>query len=99
MHLQKKEVVDTLIRDFEASLESQADRLDGLKKDLPEAFEDYRITVHAMKSVSGSIGLISLSGMAAVLEKAASKEDEDTVNRLHDVFIMEWKSCREGLQE
>ena len=66
---------------------------------LPETFGDYRITVHGMKGAAGTAGIITLSGMAAVLEEAAAKEDEDTVKQLHGIFIREWRSYKGRLGE
>ena len=99
MHLKEKKAVDTIIGEFYNTLDAQADILQNLKDSLPESFEDYRIAVHGMKSASASIGIIPLSGMAATLEKASSKEDLETVNTLHDVFVREWRSYKEGLNE
>ncbi|MCR4591462.1 MAG: response regulator [Lachnospiraceae bacterium] len=99
MRLQNKEILDSVLKEFDNTIDHQADKLQGFKDGLPETFADYRILVHAMKSASAVVGIIPLSGMAAILEKAAAAEDEETVNRLHDIFIREWRSYKEGLKE
>ena len=98
MRLQNKDVLDSVLENFELSIDQQADTLQKYKDGLPDTFEDYRILVHAMKSGSGSAGIFTLSGMAALLEKAASGEDADTINQLHDVFIREWRGFKGELK-
>ncbi len=99
MRLQSREVLDSVIGEFDASLDVQADELERIKKDLPETLGDYRIMVHGMKSAANSIGIFPLAGMAAILEKAASDGDEATIDRLHDIFIREWRCYKELLKE
>ena len=93
------EILDSVLRDFYNTLDMQADKLQGFKDNLPGTFSDYRILVHAMKSSSGSVGIVPLSGMAAILEKAAADEDKDTIDKMHDIFINEWRSYKERLKE
>ncbi|MCR4907267.1 MAG: response regulator [Lachnospiraceae bacterium] len=99
MRLQSREILDSSLCEFEAVLEEQADELQRFKNSMPETLNDYRIMVHGMKSVANSIGIITLAGMAAVLEKAAADGDEATIDRLHDVFIREWRSYKDRLKE
>ncbi len=99
MRLQNKEILDSVLSDFELSIDKQAEKLQGFKDRLPETFADYRILVHALKSASASIGSFTLSGMAAILEKAASEEDADSIDRLHDIFIRELKGYKTELRE
>lgn len=57
----------------------------------------YRIKVHAMKSSAALIGAISLSSLAKLLEYAARDENADVIERLHPVFIDEWKKLEKNL--
>ncbi len=99
MRLQDKEILDSILSEFNNSLDYQANKLQIFKDELPKTFKDYRILVHGMKSSSGSLGIITLSGMAAILEKAATNEDRETIDRLHDVFIKEWRSYKEHFKK
>ncbi|MCR5279716.1 MAG: response regulator [Lachnospiraceae bacterium] len=99
MRLQRLDILDSVLSDFRMSIDQQAERLQRFKDGLPETLDDYRIMVHAMKSTSGSVGIIPLSGMAAVLEKAAGAGDMDTINRIHDVFVQEYRSYKERLKD
>ncbi len=47
------------------------------------AWEDYRILVHSLKSVSGTIGAVRLSEAAAAMEKAAEEKDAETLRCGH----------------
>ncbi len=99
MRLKSREAVYKVLREFWDTIDHQADKLDALKEKLPGSIGDYRIIVHGMKGAAGTAGIITLSGMAAVLEEASAKEDEDTINRLHGVFVKEWRSYKERLKE
>ncbi|MCR5650696.1 MAG: response regulator [Lachnospiraceae bacterium] len=99
MRMQKKEVLDAVLSEFEDSIDIQADELQRYRDLLPDTIDDYRIMVHGMKSASASVGIFTLSGMAAVLERAASEKDTDTIETLHDLFIKEWRSYKKLLGE
>ena len=78
------------------------DNKDSLEKDTSEVtitslYDSYRIHVHGMKSVAATIGIVPLAGMAKILEYAARDKNFETLNRLHEVFIMEWNSYKDKL--
>ncbi|MCR5790506.1 MAG: hypothetical protein K6G83_11525 [Lachnospiraceae bacterium] len=52
-----------------------------------------------MKSSSNAAGILPLTGMAAVLEKAAADGDLATIDSMHPVFIKEWRAYKERLRE
>ena len=60
--------------------------------------EPYRIQVHSMKSVSQTLGIIPLAGMANVLEYAARDGKTEEIRRLHPVFIEQWGTYGNELQ-
>ncbi len=62
-----------------------------------EHFTQYRIQVHAMKSLAATIGIVPLAGMAKMLEFAARDKDMQTIEKMHGVFISEWKSYSDKL--
>lgn len=98
MRFQDRKTLESVLTDFEKSVDQQAEKLQEYKDGLPRKIEDYRILIHSMKSSSGSLGMIPLSGMAAVLEKAAAEGDLSVINKMHDVFLKEWKGCKEELR-
>ncbi len=88
-----------ILQEFHQTVDIQAEKLQGIRDKLPGSFDDYRAMVHGMKSEAGSVGIVPLSGMAMILERAAADRDLDTIESLHNVFISEWKSYKERLKE
>ena len=95
MRLQDRKVFMSVLEEFGNTLENQADTLETLKEGLPETLNEYRIQAHGMKGAAGTAGILTLSGMAAILEKAALAQDFDTIDKLHGVFVREWLDLRE----
>ncbi len=99
IHHKDKEAMLDVVRMFMVSLEYEAKELEKYYADLEtdEGIKLYRIKVHSMKSSAAMAGLIALSGMAYVLEKAAGNHDRETILRLHSVFLREWLLYKERL--
>jgi len=53
-------------------------------------WKNYGIQVHTLKSTSRTIGAESLSAMAAELEKASNREDEEVIRRMHGIMMQEY---------
>ncbi|MGN0513027.1 MAG: response regulator [Lachnospiraceae bacterium] len=64
-----------------------------------EAYRQYRVKVHAMKSSAAIIGALNVSSLARVLEYAARDKDEQTIKGVMDVFVREWLHLKELLGE
>ena len=64
-----------------------------------EAYRQYRVKVHAMKSSAAIIGALYVSSLARVLEYAARDKDEQTIKGVMDVFTKEWLNLKEMLGE
>ena len=96
LHLPSRELLTGALRDFYNVLDAHAGRLDMLFREKNEA--EYRVLVHGMKSAAATVGIIPLAGMAKVLEYAARDGEWETVSRLHEVFLREWRSYREKLR-
>lgn len=60
--------------------------------------EQYRIQVHAMKSLAATVGLMPLSGVAKILEYAARDGKISTVASITPAFLEEWRSYRQKLK-
>ncbi|MBR4208341.1 MAG: response regulator [Lachnospiraceae bacterium] len=58
----------------------------------------YGIQAGIMKTSADALGIISLAGMAEILESAAASENTATIRAVHETFIREWKSWREKLK-
>ena len=63
-----------------------------------EDFEYYRITVHAVKSTSLTIGAIKVSEDAKALEMACKGGNLDFVKQSHEAFVQEYKALIQALR-
>lgn len=62
-----------------------------------EAWRQYRVKVHAMKTSAAMIGAVSLSSFARLLEDFAKKLIIEPIKVLTDIFLEEWLSYEERL--
>ncbi len=62
-----------------------------------EAWRQYRVKVHAMKTSAAMIGAVSLSGFARLLEDFSKKLMIEPVKALTDIFLEEWLSYEDRL--
>ena len=81
-------------------LKSEADKLEQFFGEIgsEEGLNSYRIQVHSMKNSAAIVGIISLSGMAKVLEDAARNQELSTLLAMTPIFLTEWRKYREKLQ-
>lgn len=100
LHLPDKELLEYTVKEFYAQIDSAANHLESAYHEItnPVQLEQYRIQVHAMKSLAATIGIISLSGMAKILENAARNNQIDIIVSMTTIFLKEWRSYHEKLQ-
>ncbi len=100
MHLPDEKLLKYTLNEFYAQIDSAADRLEQLYEQRTEAEqrEQYRIQVHAMKSLAATVGITTLSGVARLLESASQKGDMETMVSVTPIFLAEWRSYRQKLQ-
>ena len=78
----------------------QADKASQLKHFFAEEdWDNYRTTVHALKSTSLTIGAVHLSGEAKALEMAAKEGNMDYIRSHHDGVMDEYKELTDHLKE
>lgn len=102
MHLPSKELLMETVGDFYKAIDSEADTLEKYYKECSvdeNMLRQYRIKVHAMKSSANLVGAIVLGGMAKLLENAAKDADINTIESLNGIFLKEWRSYKEKLEE
>lgn len=99
-HLPDIELLEYTVKEFYLQIDTAADKLKQAYQKISEtdALEQYRILVHSMKSLSATVGLIPLSGLAKILEYAAKDGKIDVITSLTDIFLEEWRSYRQKLQ-
>ena len=100
LHLPDRELLAFTLQEFYDQIDQAADALEQAYERLSEkdSLERYRIQVHAMKSLAATVGIVTLSGMARVLESAAKDGKIDMITAMTDVFLEEWRSFRLKLQ-
>ena len=77
-----------------------SDKTKDLNESLDKAdFENYRITVHAVKSSSLTIGAIKVSEDAKALEMACKENNLDYVKQNHKAFMDEYTTLLEVLKK
>ena len=102
LHLSEPALLMDMVSDFYKILESEADKLDGFYEKLHAdtgMVSEYRIKVHSMKSTANLIGATVIGGMAKFLEDAARHEELSVIDVIHPIFIKEWRSYKEKLQD
>lgn len=100
MHLPDMELLEYTIKEFYAQIDSAAEHLEKAYKQIaePEWLEQYRIQVHAMKSLAATVGILPLSGLAKLLEYAAKDGKINVILSVTEPFLEEWRSYRQKLQ-
>lgn len=100
LHLPDLELLEYTVKEFYAQIDSAAKNLEQSYEDIhnPGQLERYRIQVHAMKSLAATVGILSLSGLAKVLEYAARDGKIEVVQSVTPSFLEEWRSYRRKLQ-
>lgn len=103
LHLPDMELLEYTVKEFYGQIDSAADRLEEFydqicRQDEKGAFLDqYRIQVHAMKSLAATVGILPLSGAAKLLEHAAKSHKIELLS-VTPAFLEEWRSYRQKLQ-
>lgn len=81
---------------YDILLEMQAAK-PSESEDVLEAWRQYRVKVHAMKTSAAMIGAVSLSSFAKLLENFSQKRIMEPIKVLTDIFLEEWLSYEERL--
>lgn len=100
LHLPDMELLEYTVKEFYAQIDPAADHLQQAYEQIADSkwLEQYRIQVHAMKSLAATIGIFPLSGLAKTLEFAAKDGKINVIMSLTTVFLEEWRSYRQKLQ-
>ena len=104
-YLFDKELLLETLNDFVTEGKDNGEKLKKLLLDLKasgddnreEAFKNYCIQAHAMKSNAKMIGAIAISEMAKWLEFLAKDEKFDEIIAMNDLFLEKWNELIEEL--
>jgi len=101
--MKNKSIYQNTIWDFYRMLDAEANELEsflqGILSGDEEAWNLYRVKVHAMKTSAAMIGAIGTSSLAKTLEYAARDKQLDFVQNVTPAFLAEWRRYKELLQE
>nr|MCR5755787.1 response regulator [Acetatifactor sp.] len=86
-----------VIRDYYTSAQEKLTQLDGFLH--TNALNEYEILVHAVKSMSRTIGADAVADMALALEQGAGRRDKEYVIKNHPAFAKAYKEMSENLQQ
>ena len=100
LKLKKVELLKNVVSDFRLTAPSEIKALKGMFEKIlsnggDDAYNDYRIRVHAMKNTAAMCGGMQESALARTLEYAASDIDNDTLVSVMPVFEREWTQLKE----
>ena len=101
LHLPDMELLRYTVKEFYSQIGTAADKLEQqyLQFKEPGQADQYRIQVHAMKSLAATIGIIPLAGTAKILEYAARDGKTDIIMSVTPVFLDEWRSYQQKLHD
>lgn len=101
LHLTDTALLRQTAVSFVQSIPTEVDSLQRLIDCVTEEqyLAEYRIRVHAIKSTAAMLGIVTVSGVAALAEKAAGQEDIVRLQRLHESLVEELKVYEERLQQ
>ena len=93
-------LIDTL-KDFYNMLKELPNKLNDMFEAVgnDEGLKNYRIEVHALKSVAETVGALLLSKLSRLIESAATNEEVEKVKIMHNILIEEIDKHRERLGE
>ncbi|MBR4708453.1 MAG: response regulator [Pseudobutyrivibrio sp.] len=98
LHFPDTNMVFQTAVDFYQSIGFERDEILRYYNELDESIlEDYRIKVHAIKSMANTIGATALGGLAKLCEYASRDGDIDRVKVLTPILIEELDTMRERL--
>lgn len=100
IHLPDRQLLKYTLNEFYAQIDSAADCLEQSYKQITEGWqmEQYRIQVHAMKSLAATVGIPTLSGVARLLESASRDGNKEIIASVTPAFLAEWRSYRQKLK-
>ncbi len=104
MHTKDPEMLRATVLDFYRLMPGDGKELEKFWKmvqnpenEREEAFRQFRVKVHSMKSSAAMVGAVPLSGVARMLEYAARDGNYDTIEKVTPPFLEEWRKMRELL--
>ncbi len=99
LHMNDSELLMSTLRDYYKRIPVEIEKIGelGEKVYTSDGLSDYRICVHALKSTSAMVGVLSVSEMAKSLEFMARDGETDKILKLNPFLIDEMKKTEERI--
>lgn len=99
LHMNDSELLMSTLRDYYKRLPTEIEKIGelGEKVYTSQGLADYRIRVHALKSTSAMVGVLSVSEMAKQLEFMARDGETDKILKLNPFLLDEMRKTMERI--
>ncbi len=99
LHISDRDLLFNTLKDFYWAIDGEKEELQALSRALDSdgGFDAFRIRVHSLKSTAATVGLLSVSEIARLLESAAVERDADMVRVLEPVLLTLLDDAREHI--
>ncbi len=99
LHINDPELLMSTLQDYYKNIISELENMSELaaNTDTEDGLNSYRIRVHALKSTSAMVGILSVSEIAKLLEFAAKDGERDKIKTLNPILIEEMKKTKARL--
>jgi len=99
LHVQDEEILMESLRMFYQNLDNECRDIGELaaRADTQDGLEDYRIRVHSLKSTAAMVGILSVSELAKLLERAAKEGRTDKIAADTPTLLEELLKMKERL--
>lgn len=106
MHMKNEKILGATLLQYRKLQKSELERLElfyskifDTSLDISEALDSYRVQIHSMKNSAYMIGALFIGTIAKTLEYSARDHQVDTISALHSVFVKQWISLGNALEE
>jgi len=100
LHIHNTELLMDALRDFDRGIDNEYKEISNMAENVEteDGLTSYRIRVHALKSSAATVGVLSVSEIARLLEAAARAGEVDRIRMLNPVLLEELVATRERLR-
>lgn len=90
-----------MVQAFYSVLEKEILELDSYYANIQdeESGKLFQIKIHSMKNTAATVGIVTLAGLAKILEEEARDQHKDTLVALYPVFRQRWLAYKSLLAE
>jgi len=99
-HMGDVQLLMDAMRGFFQTIDGELREINALSQQVEteEGLLSYRTRVHSLKSLAATVGILSVSELARLLERAAREEDRERIHSLTPLLLEELKKTQERLR-